>query len=126
MNQVKLIGNLGKDAETKTFSSGAKKTNFSLATTERYTNKRGETVTDTQWHTIFYWGQSFDAIEPELKKGANLTIIGKLLYNRYTDKEGKTRYITEILAQEILITAKTQPVAAAPVSANTNSDYLPF
>lgn len=126
MNQVKLTGNLGKDAEIKCFESGARKTNFSLATTERYTNRRGENVTETQWHNISFWGKNFENLENLLKKGTSVSVLGKISYNRYTDKEGKTRYITEIIAQEVQLVEKTQPSVAAPVSPATGTDHLPF
>ncbi len=128
MNQIKLIGNIGKDAEIKTFASGAKKTNFSVATTERYLNRRGESVSETQWHSISYWGNTFEAIESQLKKGATVNLIGKVQYNRYTDKEGKTRFITEIIAEELQVVPKTQPasIVVAPVSSNTGVEHLPF
>jgi single-strand DNA-binding protein len=128
MNQIKLIGNIGKDADIKTFASGAKKTNFSLATTERYINKRGESVSETQWHNISYWGNSFESVESQLKKGATISLIGKINYNRYTDKEGKMRYMTEIIAEELQIVPKTQPtpIMVAPVSSNTGVEHLPF
>jgi single-strand DNA-binding protein len=129
MNQIKLIGNLGKDAEVKTFSSGAKKTNFSMATTERYTNKRGETVSDTQWHNISFWGNSFEELEPQLKKGTTVTLIGKVQYNKFVDKEGKTRYITEIIAQELQIMPKTSKgisVVSTSVASEKGMEHLPF
>jgi single-strand DNA-binding protein len=129
MNQIKLIGNLGKDAEIKTFTSGAKKTSFSIATTERYTNKRGETVNETQWHNVGFWGNPFGEVEADLKKGVTVSLIGKLQYNRYTDKEGKTRYITEIIAQEIQLIPKMnrglQIVPTIPVSSR-EAGQLPF
>ena len=68
INNVHLIGNLGKNVELKNFDSGSKKASFSLATTESYKNQKGEYVKNTQWHNIVAWGNTAELIEKHLNK----------------------------------------------------------
>lgn len=102
-NRVQLIGNIGKEPEVKTFESGKTKASFSLATSESYTDADGKKVTDTQWHQIVAWGNTANYIESYLEKGNRIAIDGKLVHRSYNDKDGATRYITEVLVNEILL-----------------------
>lgn len=68
VNKVILIGNLGKDPEIKKFENGIKNASFSLATTEKFKNKAGEMVSNTEWHNIVVWGALSDVAEKYLKK----------------------------------------------------------
>ncbi len=107
-NSVQLIGNLGKDVELKTFESGTKKASFSLATSEYYTNKEGEKVNQTEWHNIIAWGKTAEVMSEILKKGHQVAIQGKLIYNNYQDKEGVKKYITQVQANEFYKITKDQ------------------
>ncbi|MCW3077215.1 MAG: single-stranded DNA-binding protein [Bacteroidetes bacterium] len=102
-NRVQLTGNIGNKPEIKTFDSGNKLARFSMATTEEYTTKKGEKATDTQWHYITAWGKLVDLIESELDKGSLVSVDGKLVTRNYTDKNGVKKYITEIVANDVLI-----------------------
>src|SRR4051812_12018223 len=102
-NRVQLTGNLGKDPEIKVFDGGNKLARFSMATREDYINKMGEKATDTQWHSIAAWGKIADRIESELKKGSFVSIEGKLVTRNYTDKNGQKKYITEVVANDLVI-----------------------
>lgn len=102
-NRVQLIGNIGKEPEVKTFESGKTKASFSLATSESYTDADGKKVTDTQWHQIVAWGNTANYIESYLEKGNRIAVDGKLVHRSYNDKDGATRYITEVLVNEILL-----------------------
>lgn len=101
-NNVQLIGRLGNDPELRSFESGKKMATFSMATNETYFNNKGEKVTDTQWHNIVAWGKKADIIEEYLKKGSEIAMHGKLVNRKY-DKDGETRYITEISLSELLM-----------------------
>jgi single-strand DNA-binding protein len=101
-NSVQLIGNLGRDPEVTTTSSGAKIGKVSLATHESYKDKAGEWVKQTQWHNLVAWGELADHMENNLKKGALIGIRGKLRYNKFTDKEVQNQVRTEIFVQEFL------------------------
>ena len=102
-NRVQLIGNIGKDPEVKTFDSGKTKAAFSLATSESYNDAEGKKVTDTQWHQIVAWGNTANYIESYLEKGNRIAIDGKLVHRSYNDKDGTTKYITEVLVNEVLL-----------------------
>ncbi len=96
MNKVILMGNLGKDPEVRALESGAKVANFTLATNETYTNKQGERVTQTEWHNLEVWNKQAEVAEKYLKKGSQILVEGSIRTRSYTDKDGNTRYITEI------------------------------
>lgn len=106
-NSVQLIGRLGNDPEVRTFDSGKKMASFSLATNETYYNSKGEKVTDTQWHNIIAWDKKADLSENYLKKGSEIALEGKLI-NRSYEKDGVTKYITEINTNEILMLGKKE------------------
>ena len=78
VNKVILVGNLGKDPEIKKFDSGIKNASFSLATTEKYKNKSGEMVSNTEWHNIVVWGTLSEIAEKYLKKGSQIYLEGKI------------------------------------------------
>ena len=105
-NRVQLIGNLGGTPEVKDLDNGNKVARFSVATSEYYTNKKGEKVTDTQWHNIVIWGKLADIAEKYLHKGSQVVIDGKITTRNYTDKEGAKKYFTEIVANELLLIDK--------------------
>lgn len=105
-NKVQLIGNLGNDPEILNMDSGKKLVKFSLATNETYTNKKGEKVTDTQWHNIVAWGKTAEIIETYVTKGKEIAIDGRLTSHSYETKEGEKRYITEILCNELVLLGK--------------------
>ena len=103
INRVQLTGNLGKDPEIKTFDKGGKLARFSMATKEEFTNRSGEKGSDTQWHSITAWGKVADRIEAELKKGSFVSIEGRLVTRNYTDKDGNRKYITEVVANDVVL-----------------------
>ena len=107
-NRVQLIGNLGMDPEVKSFNGDRKLAKFSVATSQSYTNNKGERVKDTQWHNIIAWGKLAETAEKYLKKGSEVALEGKLVYRSYETKEGQTRYITEIVLNEFMMFSKKQ------------------
>ena len=105
-NRVQLIGNLGKAPEVKDLDNGNKMARLSIATSETYQNAKGEKVTDTQWHNVVAWGKTAEIAEKFLAKGTELAIDGKLVNRSYTDKDGQKKYVTEVVANELLILSK--------------------
>jgi single-strand DNA-binding protein len=105
-NKVLLIGNLGQDPEVKTFDSGKTKVNFTMATNDVYKNGDGEKITDTQWHNMVVWGKLAEVASKYLKKGSEVAVEGKLTSRQYKDKEGQTKYITEVSVNELLMLDK--------------------
>lgn len=105
-NKVQLIGNLGSSPEVKTFENGKQMVRFSVATNETYRNAQGEQVNDTQWHNVVAWGNTAKIAEKYLEKGKEVAIEGKLTNRSYDDKEGNKKYVTEIVASDILMLGK--------------------
>lgn len=98
VNKVILIGNLGADPEIRNLPSGTSVANFNIATSESYTNKNGERITQTEWHRIECWEGLAKVAEQYLRKGNPVYIEGKLRTEEWQDKEGNTRYTTKIRA----------------------------
>lgn len=107
-NKVQLIGHLGMDPEVKTLESGRKMAKFSLATSETYKNAEGQRVTDTQWHNLIVWGALTSVPEKFLQKGSQVAVEGRLTHRSFEDKEGNTRYFTEIIVNDILMLDKKE------------------
>jgi single-strand DNA-binding protein len=102
VNQVQLIGNLGKAPELKTFENGNKVVRFTLATNESYKNNAGEWVNETQWHNLVAWGNLASHISENTEKGSKVIITGKLTNRNYENAKGEKKYITEVVVREIM------------------------
>src|SRR5574344_1834157 len=98
LNKVMLIGNVGRDPEVRHLESGVVTASFTLATTERYKDRNGEQKEQTEWHNIVCWRSLAEIAEKYVRKGSSLYVEGKIRNRSYNDKEGNTKYITEILA----------------------------
>ena len=108
VNRVTLIGNLGKDPEVRRLESGAVVAKFPLATNESYKDKNGEWQSATEWHDIVVWRHLAERAERDLKKGKLVFVEGKLTHRKYQDKEGKDRYITEVVARNMRLLEKRE------------------
>ena len=102
-NQVQLIGRLGMDPEIITFDNGNRLAKFSLATDDSYKDKQGEKVERTQWHNVIVQGGLVQIVENYVNKGKEIAVQGKITNRSYQDKEGNTRYITEVVCNELLL-----------------------
>lgn len=105
-NSVRIIGNLGRDPEIKTFGADKKYAKFSVATTDKYTNKQGVKVEDTYWHNVIVWGRLAGVVEKYIHKGTLIALEGKLTNRSYEDQAGNKKYFTEINANDIQILSK--------------------
>jgi single-strand DNA-binding protein len=101
VNKVILIGNLGKDPETRYLPSGDAVTNFSIATTEKWKNKSGEQQEHTEWHRISMFGKVAEIAGEYLKKGSPVYVEGRIRTRKWQDKEGQDKYSTEIVADRM-------------------------
>ena len=101
VNKVMLIGNLGRDPEIRYTTSGQAVANFTLATTEKYTNKAGDKQEDTEWHRIVAWGRLAEICGEYLTKGRMVYIEGSIRTRSWEDKEGNTKWTTEIIARNM-------------------------
>lgn len=102
-NKVQLIGRLGQTPEVKKLDSGKIVANFSLATSDKYKNAKGELIENTEWHNLVAWGKTAEIIEKYVKKGNEIAIEGKLTNRSWEDKDGNNRYATEVLVSEVLL-----------------------
>lgn len=100
-NRVTLIGNLGMDPETKTTETGKKVTHFTLATNDGYKGADGQRVKETTWHNIVAWNGLGEIAGKFLKKGKEVAVEGRIVYRSYEDKKGVTKYITEIVLNDL-------------------------
>lgn len=101
VNKVILIGNLGKDPEVRHLENGAAVANFPIATTESYKDRNGNRQEQTEWHNIVLWRGLAEIAEKYLRKGSQVFIEGKLRSRSWEDKEGNTRYITEVVGDNM-------------------------
>ena len=97
LNRVQLIGRLGKDPESKFTPTGKKVVHFSMAVSNRWKSKDGETKESTEWVNIEVWGRLGEVCQEYLKKGSLVYIEGRLKTDKYEDK-GDTRYFTKVVA----------------------------
>jgi len=103
VNKVILIGNLGQDPELRYTGSGTPVCNMRLATNESYTdNNTGETVTQTEWHTLVAWNKIGEICNEYLSKGSQVYFEGKLQTRTWEDRDGNTRYSTEVKVREMM------------------------
>jgi len=107
VNKVILIGNLGKDPEVRHLENGSVVASFPLATSESYTDRQtGEKKENTDWHDIVCWRGLAEIAGKYLHKGSQVYIEGKLRKRSWQDKEGNTRYNTEVVGEEMTILSK--------------------
>jgi single-strand DNA-binding protein len=112
LNKVTLIGNLGNDPEVRSTSGGNRVATFSLATSRSWNGPAGDRQEKTEWHRCVVWNtktsQLADIVEKYVKKGDKLYVEGRIEYRQWQDKEGQTRYSTEINVRElIMLTSKS-------------------
>lgn len=115
LNKVTLIGNLGKDPEIQTLEGEIRVAKFSLATSESYKDKAGQTQTETDWHNVVAWRGLADLASKYLNKGSMIYLEGKLKTRSYADKDGSKKYVTEIIAESIIMLDK--PTDKAEINA---------
>lgn len=146
LNKVTLIGNLGSDPEVRSTTGGNRVANFSLATSRQWKDTNGIKQEKTEWHRCVVWNSKSstlaDIVESYLKKGDKCYIEGAIEYRQWQDKEGQTRYSTEINVREVIMlgspnagkeTPKPQTATKidddnvqASLAASEDNDDLPF
>jgi len=102
LNKVMLIGNLGRDPEVKYMPNGRAVANFSIATSESWTNKEGKLEEKTEWHRIVVFGKAAEACKEWLSKGKQVYVEGRLQTREWQDKNGQKRTSTDIVADRII------------------------
>jgi single-strand DNA-binding protein len=118
VNKVIIVGNLGRDPETRYMPSGDALTNIAVATTDKWKDKAsGEQKESTEWHRVAFFGKLAEIAGQYLKKGSQVYIEGKLRTRKWTDKDGVEKYTTEIIADTM------QMLGSRPQGGGDGSDY---
>jgi len=101
VNKVILVGRLGQTPEVRMTPSGAAVANFSVATNETWVDKSGQKQERTEWHRVVVWGKTAELCQQYLSKGRQIYLEGKLQTRQWQDKDGQTKYTTEVQAQTV-------------------------
>lgn len=101
INKVILIGRLGKDIDLRQTGAGSSIANMTLATDRRYKDGQGNAQTETEWHSVVFFGKTAEIASQYLHKGSSVYIEGRLRTRKYTDKQGIERYATEIIGETL-------------------------
>lgn len=123
VNKTFLVGNVGKEPELRTTTSGISVCSFSLATTQK--TKNGE---DTQWHRVTFYDKLADIVSEFVRKGSQVYVEGSIKYGKYTDKNGIEKYTTDIIGREIQFLGgrKNEVAGDSKVKDEEFSDEIPF
>jgi single-strand DNA-binding protein len=113
VNKVILIGNLGRDPETRYMPDGAAITNISVATTDTWKDKQGEKQEKTEWHRVAFFGRLAEIAGEYLKKGSQVYVEGRLQTRKWQDKDGNDKYTTEIVADRMQMLGSRQGMGGA-------------
>lgn len=103
LNQIQLIGHLGKDPELRALPDGTAVCAISLATNEKYKGRDGNPVETTEWHRVVFYGRLSEIVADYTRKGGKLFVQGRLRTRDYTDKQGEARRIVEVLADKLVL-----------------------
>lgn len=129
INKVILVGNLGKDPEVRYLEGGTAVANFTLATSETFKDRNtGEKKTQTEWHNVVLWRGLAEIAEKYLRKGSQVYVEGKLRTRSWEDKEGNTRYTTEIVGDTMTMLGKRdeqEMPSSRPAQASVSSSKAP-
>ncbi len=129
MNKVMLIGNVGKDPEIRYVDQGVCTAQVTLATTTSgYTLPNGTQVPEkAEWHRLLFWRRLAETVEKYVHKGDKLYVEGQLRTRSYTDRQGITRYVTEVWVEQMeMLTPKPQEVTPTPAPAPSAPTQAPF
>ena len=122
INKVTLIGNLGADPEVRKTASQQTVTQFSLATSESWTNKEGERQEKTEWHRIVVWGKLAETCAKHLAKGRQVFIEGRLQTRSWETEQGQKRFTTEVIANQVLFLGRSPQSMGKEDTAATTED----
>jgi single-strand DNA-binding protein len=124
VNKVILVGNLGRDPEVRTFGSGDRVANVTIATTERWKDKQsGEMREATEWHRLVFRGRLVDIVEQYLRKGSQIYVEGGIRSRKYNDASGVEKSITEIAVNELTMLGSRQGMGGPSSSGDDDEGY---
>ncbi len=124
VNKVILVGNLGRDPETRTFPSGDQVCNATLATTDKWKDKQsGEMREATEWHRLVFNGRLAEIAAQYLRKGSQIYIEGQIRTRKYTDKDGVEKYATDIRVDQMQMLGSRQGMGAPSAGGSDDDGY---
>lgn len=125
VNKVILLGNLGRDPETRYTTGGDAVTNLNIATSEQWKDKSGEKQERTEWHRVVLFGRQAEVAGEYLKKGRSVYIEGRLQTRKYTDKDGVEKYSTEIVGDRMQLIGGSRESSGGDVEFNASGGGPP-
>lgn len=127
INKVILVGNTGRKPEVQTLADGTQVAKLALATTESYRLKDGTVQYKTEWHPVIAWRALANIVSQYVEKGSLLYVEGRLRHRNYEDKTGQKKYVTEVIADQIIMLDKGSTKAINEPDLNTETEApLPF
>lgn len=131
VNKAVLLGHVGQNPEVRTTASGTMVASVSLATGRQWTDKSGQKQEKTEWHRLVLWDKLADIAERYVTKGSQLYVEGEIEYRSYEDKDGVTKYMTEIRVRELVLLGsggdrQPAPSASRPKAATAAASYEDF
>jgi len=127
VNKIVLVGHLGADPESRFTPSGVAVSTFNMATNESWKNKEGEYEDRTEWHRIVLYGKAAETASEYMKKGQLAYVEGRIRTRSWEDKDGMTRYTTEVLGDRFtMLGRKSENKSTAPAETGGDDDDLPF
>lgn len=130
LNKAMIIGNLGGDPELRYTQGGQAVANFRVATNERWSDGDGNAKERTEWHRVVVFGRQAENCEKYLAKGRTVFVEGRIQTREWSDKDGNTRYTTEIVANSVQFlgggASSSSPTTSEAVADSYNDDEIPF
>jgi single-strand DNA-binding protein len=126
LNKVMVIGNVGRDPEMRYTASGTPVTSFSVATSRSWTNSEGERCEETEWFNVVAWSNLAEICKQHLRKGQQVYIEGRLQTRQWEDHEGRKRYRTELVANEMIKLGSRGEPSEAEEPADEWAEEFPF
>ena len=123
VNKVILLGNLGRDPETRYTTGGDAVTNLNIATSETWKDKSGEKQEKTEWHRVVLFGRQAEVAGEYLKKGRSVYVEGRLKTRKWQDKDGVEKYTTEIIATDMQMLGSREGMGAGSAGADDGGGY---
>jgi single-strand DNA-binding protein len=126
LNKVMVIGHVGRDPEMRYIPSGKPVTSFSVATSRSWTNSEGERRQETEWFNVVAWGNLAEICKQHIRKGQQVYVEGRLQTRSWEDHEGKKRFRTELVANEMILLGDGRGASEAAESTDEGEGEFPF
>jgi single-strand DNA-binding protein len=126
LNKVMVIGHAGRDPEMRYIPSGKPVTSFSVATSRSWTNSEGERRQETEWFNVVAWGNLAEICKQHIRKGQQVYVEGRLQTRSWEDHEGKKRFRTELVANEMILLGDRRGASEAAESTDEGEEEFPF